>query len=129
MIRTFAQAVSFFDGVTLLVVGMGVVFLALLLLMVMISGIAKAQAALRPGYDPDDFPLLITRKPQTPLSGAGDEQTITPELVAVLAAAATAALGRPVRVVRVERYRRDHDEAWKQQGRHVLMTGHRPHRS
>ena len=106
------------EGVILLVVGMGVVFLALTLIMtlVMILGRLARELAPKPAAAPAPAPAPT----QTT-----DE--ITPELVAVLTAAAVAATGGPVRVRRVTVLGAGSSGgAWLAGGRASLMGSHRP---
>ncbi|PDW01614.1 OadG family protein [Candidatus Viridilinea mediisalina] len=50
---------------------------------------------------------------------------ITPELIALISAAAAEALGRPVRVTRVEYDRRPGADAWGRHGRITIMDSRR----
>ena len=56
---------------------------------------------------------------------AGDAAAEDPELLAVLAAAAYPAIGRPVRVHRVHVHRERATEGWARAGRMDIMVSHR----
>ena len=58
-------------------------------------------------------------------AGARPELVVTDELLAVLAAAAHAALGAPVRVRRVHVHREQQEDAWLRAGRMDIMISHR----
>jgi len=97
------------DALILMLVGMSVVFTALILLWAVIVAVDRLTGA----------PAEPTRAEEA----APSEQ---PHLIAVLAAAATAALGRPARVQRV-RFLGYETTAWRQEGRRLVMTSHHPH--
>lgn len=74
----------------------------------------------------------ITRRQQAAASAASaaatpvvPEDGVTPELVAVLAAAATAALGKPVVVRRIHVLRPAGQENWSRVGRIDILRSHR----
>jgi len=104
-------------GLTLMVVGMLIVFVALVLLMAVIRLIDMATAGSAPATEPAAAP-----KPVAPV----EEEGVNEELLVVLAAAATAALRRSVRVRRVRLVKRS-DGSWVAGGRQGIMTSHRPH--
>lgn len=60
-----------------------------------------------------------------PAAPAGPEDGVTPEIVAVLAAAATAALGRSVVVHRIHVLRPAGQENWSRVGRIDILRSHR----
>ncbi|MEM1208710.1 MAG: OadG family transporter subunit [Planctomycetota bacterium] len=109
-------------GLVLTLVGMGVVFASLVVLMVMVHGIGKAlEERTRPApaaSPPATPPAKAAREPAAP--AAADN-----ELIAVLAAAAAAALGTSPANVRVIRFRRWSGE-WSAFGRVNLTQSHRP---
>ncbi len=122
-------------AVVLLIVGMGVVFVSLALLMVLVRTL-RALADAQRIASPD---AVLASTAADPPSGAPAAVAVTPDaldprLVAVLTAAATAALGQRVHIagispapsaVRVGRYANPDGAAWRRQGTRDLMTGHR----
>ena len=105
------------DGLILMVVGMTVVFLSLLLLLGMIQVIRKAA----------DSPAVITPSSPSASPPAPDVQGLTPELIAVLTAAATAVVHQPVHIQRVS-VLNPNASTWAQSGRRNIMTSHQPHK-
>ncbi len=69
--------------------------------------------------------LFLLRSLRRPAPGALDPAGVDPELLAVLAAAATAALGRPVSIHRVHVRPLPSQEAWSRAGRMDIMVSHR----
>jgi sodium pump decarboxylase gamma subunit len=114
------------EALILMLVGMGVVFLALILLWAVIAIIDRlsdrsaAQAQAEGEAEPAPAPAPAAAPEPTP------GEAVDPELLAVLTAAATAVLHRHVRISRVHFVRR-HDEAWAREGRRDVMTSHHPH--
>lgn len=106
------------EGVVLLVVGMGVVFVALALMLGLVAVLARV--AKRPE------PVAAASPSPAPAPTVVSEGAITPELVAVLTAAAVAATGGPVRVRRVTVLGSTQSGAWLAGGRASLMGSHRP---
>lgn len=130
-------------GITLMIVGMGVVFLALALIASTVgllrraversdraggsatttvpgapAAVVVAKPEGKPGLDPAEKGL--ERSVELPLTEVG------PELVAVLTAAAVAALGLSVRVRRIAAVGRVPGSPWTAGGRAVLMASHNP---
>ena len=112
------------DGYILMMVGMTVVFAALSLLL---GAIVLLKRILdRP---PPIAPPAVAEKAK-PEAGPGvksDEPLFDDQLIAILTAAATAALGARARVYRV-RFLEDEvirDHGWVQQGRSELHMSHR----
>ncbi|MEM1165894.1 MAG: OadG family transporter subunit [Planctomycetota bacterium] len=103
-------------GVALMVVGMVVVFGALVLIGLIVMGVRRVLD--RPVHTPT--PQASPRDPMP----AG----ISPERIAVIAAAATAAVGKPVRVHRVVMLGEQGGSAWARGGRRTIMGSHRPFR-
>ena len=123
------------EGAVLMVVGMAVVFMALIVLFFLVEGIKTAVAEKpkpTPTPAPSPGPGLHSGSAQAgspaapPAPGAPD--AISPERVAVITAAAVAVLKKRVRVTRVTRMGRPAGQQWKQQGRRSLVSGHRPQR-
>lgn len=113
---------SFAEGLTLMIIGMLVVFVSLVLLLGLVTLISK----------------LAVEKPATaPASGDASAEPATtmptgpdPQLVAVLSAAAATALHRPVRIRRVRFLGQDRQatgSAWSSHGRQTIMQS-RPRR-
>ncbi|MEQ9460939.1 MAG: OadG family protein [Phycisphaeraceae bacterium] len=107
-------------GLLLMVVGMGVVFGSLLMLMTVVALMQRVLA---------EAPAVVVTPPRepTPVVAASSGGGVDGALVAVLTAAATAALGRQARIHGVRLVAR-RDRAWAQQGRRSIMTSHRPQR-
>lgn len=117
------------EGVVLMIVGMAVVFCALLLLMAVIAGIKRTDAA---PATASTAPKPAAPSTPAPSRTATEEMAagISPQTIAVLAAAATAALRQRVRIQRVNVLSRGGRTggAWTQSGRRTIMTSHRPRR-
>ena len=128
------QAELIEEALVLMLVGMTVVFTGLIALLVLANligllGETRGSKTASP---------QATAMPQTVPSAAGasvpqQAAPITPEtdpqLIAVLTAAATAALQRPVRVQSARNYLgRQRLGGWSQMGRRSIMTSHRPRR-
>jgi len=105
------------EGLTLMGVGMGVVFAALLLLWVMIIIVDRLTGSATP--QPEDERGGPGVEP-----GGGDHD---PQLIAVLTAAATAAVGRRVQL-REAYFVGEADHTWAKEGRRQVMRSHHPHR-
>ncbi|MEM6393361.1 MAG: OadG family protein [Planctomycetota bacterium] len=116
---TLAQN-NLLEALVITSVGMGVVFAALLLLMVMIHGLHRAV-----GDRPNPVkPAPAKPKPTATPAASGDDP-MGDELIAVLTAAAAAVLGRPASAVRVLRFRQSNDD-WAAAGRGTLTRSHQP---
>ncbi len=128
------DAAAITDGLMLLVVGVSVVFAALVLILVTIKMLGRVDMAIElSGRKPagakhasggEDAPPAASPSQPGP---AGTSTSPGPELIAVLAAAATAALRRPVRVTRVRFVSATPATGWVVAGRGGIMTSHRPH--
>ena len=131
------------DGLMLLVVGVSVVFVALVLILVTIKLLGRVDSALE---------SRARRSAGGPVAGSAAEEAgaaaatgdsnvesrsmpgsasgqpaLGPEMIAVLAAAATAAVRRPVRITRVRFVSAAVPGGWVAMGRTGIMTSHRPH--
>ena len=129
---TLAQA-DLTQGAILMVVGMVVVFVALVVLMGLIEVIHRFTREKQSAAIPAPAaPAAPAGKPETthdiatmaPASGTGHD----PHMIAVLTAAATAALRRPVAVRSARLVSPQPDSAWARQGRRSIMVSHRPYR-
>lgn len=109
------------ESLMLTVVGMGVVFCALILLMIMVGVLHRVLAEKPAAPAPTSAAAPPPPTPPAESSDATDDQ----ELIAVLAAAAATALGRSVQQIRVLRFTHA-SEQWASSGRHTLTTSHRP---
>jgi Na+-transporting methylmalonyl-CoA/oxaloacetate decarboxylase gamma subunit len=107
------------DGLILMVVGMAVVFAGLSLMAIAVVLLRRFLAEPPP-------PPSIKKEERSEKTDA--ESRIDAQLIAILTAAATAALGVRVRVYRVgfveDEWSADH--SWIQQARSELHTSHRP---
>lgn len=106
-------------GLQITVTGVSVVFIALTL-------VALALGALR-GIDAPLARMRQGRAAAPPREGVRHAAEVppdqlTPELVAVLVAAATEALDQPVRVTRVRYHGQPPASAWSRQGRIAVMA-------
>jgi sodium pump decarboxylase gamma subunit len=123
---TLAQA-DFNQGLIIMVVGMLVVFSALAVLMGLIELInsltaeKKSAAIAAPASKPDTTDDIDT---MAPVQGTAHD----PHMIAILTAAATAALRRPVAVKSARLVSTPPDSAWARQGRRSIMGSHRPYR-
>lgn len=103
-------------GLVLSVVAMAVVLATLAVLAAVIGAITRLDR--RSQTQPSTAP------PPVAVPSASD--IAAPELLAVLAAAATAVIGRPIRVRRVVMLGQT-KSAWVAGGRSTIMGSHRPH--
>lgn len=123
---TLAQA-DLNQGLIIMVVGMLVVFAALAVLMgliELINGLTsekKPGAIASPAAKPETTDDIATMAP-APTTGHD------PHMIAILTAAATAALRRPVAVKSARLVSTQPDSAWARQGRRSIMGSHRPYR-
>ncbi|MEM7621622.1 MAG: OadG family protein [Planctomycetota bacterium] len=115
-----ATATNLSQGLTLMIVGMAVVFVALLLLWAVITAVHALGSTRDAGNQTRSTPQSIT-----PASGPPAHDLVTPRLVAVLAAAATVAASGPVRLTRVTPLRRGSADPWSRSGRRGVMGSHR----
>lgn len=107
------------DALMIMVIGMAVVFCSLAILMGAIMAINWLWAA-KPA------PVVITPAPPPSTENIPETiESLDPALVALLAAAATAVIRRPVRI-RGVRFVDRPDQAWAQMGRQGVMRSHRP---
>ncbi len=108
------------EALTLMVVGMTVVFCGLITiaLLITLANWLFAPPALAPAKAP-------APAAKAPSPAAAHDASLPPALIAVLTAAATAALGRPARVTWAQPYSRQGQRSWVHAGRQALMTSHR----
>lgn len=114
------SAAGISDGAVLALVGIGVVFTALLLIWGAVSLVGTALRTQRLGRSAAEG--QPARDAAAPASGGLD---VDKHLLVVLSAAAAAALGRRVRVTRVRRLRRDANSNWTGHGRIAVHASHR----
>jgi sodium pump decarboxylase gamma subunit len=114
------------EALTLMAVGMLVVFGALILLWIAIFLIDRLSERLTPTPQPAQAPKPAPTPPSQPKATPEPSAGQDPKLIAVLTAAATAALGQRVRLRRVHFLGHD-DQSWAREGRRVVMTSHSPH--
>lgn len=107
------------DGITLMVVGMGVVFFALLTLWALLGVIGFRKAE-----QPKPALASPTAAPAAPVAVSPADDTITPEVYAIITAAVIAVAGRRARIQRV-RFVRQADESWAIHGRQAIQASHR----
>lgn len=121
------------DAIGLMLVGMAVVFTALVLLYGMVTLINRLGDRLgqRAVAEATRTPRVAAKGQAAPAAKPAPDQSdaITPQLLAVLTAAATAAMHKPVQVTRVKFVHQNKGQLWAQMGRRSIMTSHRlPHR-
>ena len=109
-------------GLVLTVVGMGVVFSALIFLMVLVRVLALGDARPRRAKPAPPAPAASD---DTPPAKPDTKAPLDPTLIAVITAAAAAALGVGPDSIRVTRYRWTASD-WQASGRRTLTTSHRP---
>ncbi|NJN15858.1 MAG: OadG family protein [Oscillochloris sp.] len=95
--------------------GITVVFLALML----VSLSLRLMRFLEPREAPKKQTAPVITQPQAAQNGQ-----LSPELVAIIATAATETLGKPVRVTRITAYGRSPGSGWSRQGRLTIMASH-----
>ncbi|TWU29769.1 OadG family protein [Bythopirellula polymerisocia] len=103
-------------GIPLALMGMFIVFFALIFISMFISRLPHIMAVLDK-YLPQAEQLLNPPKPR--------EGEISDEVIAVIAAAVSEALGKPHRIIHT-RELTSRDMAWPQQGRWQIQTSHIP---
>lgn len=110
------------DGISLMVVGMGVVFFALITLWALLGllGFRRAEAP-KPAVAPQ--PAAPAPAPAASAAPASQDE-ITPEIYAMITAAVVAVAGRRARIQRV-RFVRQADESWAIHGRQAIQASHR----
>ena len=112
-------------GLVLMVVGMGVVFSALILILWAIKGMNSALS--KPAPAPAPAPAAAPAAAPAPAKPASDEED--PEILAVIAAAVAAVVRKPHRIRRVDSLTNAPTGSnWARHGRRAIMTSHRPAR-
>lgn len=108
------------SGLQITGLGMGVVFAALMLIALILSWFGPLERLILRIGAVRERPVIAQ-----PVAASAEALGLSPELVAVITAAATAALAQPVRVHRI-RYDPDPNAAaWVQQGRLTIMASRR----
>lgn len=107
-------------GLELSVTGMTVVFIALLMLVGVVT-LFKRLGEQRQAKPAEPSAATKTAAPPAPAAPAG---SIPPHLIIVLAAAASEMMGQPVRVTRIRYRQLESDVGWARQGRIGIMAGH-----
>lgn len=107
----------------LTIVGMSVVFLALTLLVLLLTLFKRLDAQLsRPKEVIDQ--IDVAKTPSIPVS----TEELAPELLAAISAAVAVATTKKIRITRI-RYRGERPEpAWSRQGRTAIMGSHQVRR-
>ncbi|MBI1335846.1 MAG: hypothetical protein GC164_02660 [Phycisphaera sp.] len=111
------------DGVELALVGMLVVFFALSVTSLVIAGLRRLDEWM----SARSAQAVVSKDKAAVPEAAPIGPRIDDHLIVVLAAAASTVLQKSVRVHRVRFLGpSDRGESWKQEGRSVIMTSHRP---
>ncbi len=111
------------SGLQIAALGIGVVFVALSIIALVLSAFGPLERLILRLHMRHTQPTTAQ-----PVAAPTDNLGLSPELVAVITAAATAALGQPIRVRRI-RYDADpRGAAWVQQGRLTIMASRRTKR-
>jgi sodium pump decarboxylase gamma subunit len=110
------------SGLILMVVGMAVVFASLSLLLAVIVLLRRIFAGTSSSIEEGEHRKKAAQEPDQP-----QEKHIDSQLIAILTAAATVALGARIRVFRVGFVgdESNSDHAWVQQARSELHMSHR----
>ena len=104
------------QGIELSIVGVVVVFGALIAIMIMLGALQKiGMATTAPPPAPVAAPVVAPGRPAD----------LSPELVAVITAAAIAAVGQPIRVRRIRFAGTATNPTWAETGRRDIHTSHR----
>lgn len=101
---------------------LAVVIVGVIVLMLVIRVIGVLAAGARPEPGPK---LAINKRTGEPAAVAASVDGISPELVAVLTAAASAALGSPVRICEISAGKMNDQRSWSQEGRREIYLSHR----
>ncbi len=120
------------DGLGLTIVGMGVVFLALIAIWGMLILIGEAFGKEAVGGGKQDGPAARTASPPAAAAPAAvvsepapANGTIPPEILAAITAAVAVAVQQPFRIRRVRFSPTDNQSAWASQGRQAIHASHR----
>jgi len=111
-----AQATDLNTGLVLTVVGMGIVFTVLVLIMIMLFSLQAIFNKQKKTSDPEPADSAAVTQ----------EDDTTPEVMAVIAAAVAVAVGRPHKIRRVNLITQEVRTEWKGRGREKLHSSHRP---
>lgn len=126
------EAESIFLALRMTIVGISVVFGALVMLVLLLYAFqwldraltARSERAKAPKLEPTPAPAPAA----APSTNGVHADGLSPELVVIIATAAAVAVGQPVIVHRI-RYRSEPFEpAWARQGRLTIMASHTPKR-
>jgi len=104
----------------LMVIGMGVVFTALALLVVFLTAFKRIDV----GMSKPKPEAIPTSAPSAQPSSWPSAYGIPPEEVAVISAAVTAAITRRIQVKRIRYLGNVPETAWSRQGRVTIMASH-----
>lgn len=121
---TFAE--KLLDSITVTVVGMGIVVMALLVMGEIFKLLGQLLASPPPIEDKPRPSSIPTVSPQDarPESRSVDSEPTDSQLIVILAAAATAALGRRVKVRRITFINHNTVSGWAEAGRIFIQTSH-----
>ncbi|WP_235951199.1 OadG family protein [Crateriforma spongiae] len=111
-------------GIPLAILGMVVVFMALIILMMVITAMPRLIALMEGKPGKSSATDAKTKSATSPVPDDADDDELTPELVAVLTAAVAATERRPVRIVRTRRLTPS-ELAWTLEGRIRHHASHR----
>jgi hypothetical protein len=107
---------------------LGMVLLGVAALMFIIRGIGLAAAASHPDASGSKNVASVGKGPTASASTVSSADVVAPEIVAILTAAASVALGAPVRVLGVREVYHGNvldQRAWGREGRREIYLSHR----
>ncbi|MBX3728090.1 MAG: OadG family protein [Candidatus Sumerlaeia bacterium] len=115
------------EGLLLMMLGMGVVFGALILLWGVLELLRRTVGRPEPSTAPKPVAVApAAALPATPpMAAAGDETELDALTLAILTAAAIAVVGAPVRLTSVSLVPKGEGEAWATRGRIAIHTSHK----
>ncbi len=109
-------------AIQLAVVGMSVVFIALLLMI----GLLSLMQRLDRSMTKSKTEAVPAAEPVVSPGAAPVGDGLSPELMAAISAAVTVAMSRKVRVTRMRYLGTPPEATWSRQGRLTIMASHRP---
>jgi sodium pump decarboxylase gamma subunit len=114
------------DGLLMMIVGMTVVFTALILIMIMLKAMHLLPSGEKPALTPARVAAPTPKAaPSAPAAEPVDASGIAPEIVAVISAAVIAVAGTGARVRGIRLVRQPGRSPWVELGRSLHHLSHR----